>query len=117
MISKRFYQEVVSDELIETDWQALLSLNLKPLHRSYIELFCENSNKPMEHSEVYELLQAKGFKSRADKILLSRLSDALKRRQVPYRLRAITHDPRLPNRYKVVKVGEAQKRQTQAPDS
>ncbi|MEJ0021758.1 MAG: hypothetical protein WDN47_04250 [Candidatus Doudnabacteria bacterium] len=112
MAAQRAYEKIVTDRLTESDWAAILSLNLRPLFLAYLKVFKDNSNQPISYDEVITRLQYLGVvRWSHEKISFNRLSEALKHTNSAYRIRVVKGDEHRHYLYKVVVVNPNQPRE------
>ena len=100
----RQIEEIITDQLGEEDWEALLSLDLKPVHMAYLWVFLSTENRPMDKAGVWFVVSERYGYSKSAFVFFDQVSAALKRRGTPYRLRAVTQNPRKPSGFRIVKV-------------
>lgn len=113
-MTRNFPEEIVTDRLTEKDWDVLLALNLKAVHKAYLEEFKRRNNEPTLLSDIWSSVGwrpsisdnvAIGQKQKM--VFFDQVSSALKIRKTPYRLRAISQNPQ-GSKFRVVRVAPKQ---------
>lgn len=95
-------EKIVTDQLDGRDWNILLSLDLKPVHRAYIREFFNRNNRPSNLWEFQEYISR--YLGEVPKLpYFDQVSAALRKRNVPYRIRAKGKGPHSSN-HRIVKV-------------
>lgn len=96
--------EIVTTRISDDDWKMILELKLKPVHRAYLEEFKRTGNEPMTLAEMWKRVEWRldiqnGGNKKHDVVFFDQVSNALKVRDVPFRLRSTAY-----KKYKVVRV-------------
>ena len=98
-------ERIMTDKLTQEDWYKLASLDLKPVHKAVVEVFKKRRNRPISTYDVWREISSKTGTGQTW-VDLQSVSNALRTRDVPYRIRGFTKargNPRL-NLVRIVKV-------------
>lgn len=102
---RKIVEEIVTDKLDQSDWNILLALDLKPVHKAYIEEFRWRNNEPATLQDIWESVEGRlrVHDLKVKRIFFETISSALRTRKTCYRIRSVLHEPRQ-NKFRIAKV-------------
>lgn len=97
-------ERVVTDHITDTDWATILSLDLKPVHKAYLEEFKRRNNEPRTLDDIWKRVGwlpsiQTNVDKKQDLVFFDQVSQALRIRKTRFRLRSATF-----KKYRVVVV-------------
>jgi hypothetical protein len=107
-------EKIITDRLDESDWNALLALNLKPVHKAYLKAFRYRDNAASTLENIwltaqsdYDVLKETPIGEKPRQVFFDQVSNALKNRGTPYRIRSVLSERHEWKKYRIVKVAPA----------